>query len=111
MNYFQLSFKPVEKTRNGSTVVKHSSSPATHCDRVLRNDAVSTEAKTTLSERRATLDPVALLHTIREAESALASIVSLKLGSNPGVESLERFLARYPTGGWRNRRMPDGNRE
>ena len=39
---------------------------------------------------------MALLHTIREAQSALASIVSPELGSNPRVESLERFLARLP---------------
>ena len=67
VNYFQPSFMLVEKTRNGSAVVKRYSSPATPCDRVLWHDAVSIEAKTTLSERRATLDPVVLLHTIREA--------------------------------------------
>ena len=96
VNYFQSSFKLVEKTRNGSAVVKRYSLPATPCDRVLRHDAVSIEAKTTLSERRATLDPVALLHTIRQAQSALVSIVSPELGSNPRVESLEHFLARLP---------------
>ena len=77
-------------------MAKRYSSPATPCDRVLRHDAVSIEAKTTLSERRATLDPVMLLHTIRETQSALASIVSPELGANPRVESLERFLARLP---------------
>ena len=40
------------------------------------------------------MDPVVLLHSIRETQSALASIVSPDLGSNPRVESLERFLAR-----------------
>ncbi len=96
VNYFQPSFKLVEKTRNGSSVIKRYSSPATPCDRALRHDEVSIEAKTTLSDRRATLDPVVLLHSIRETQSALASIVSPDLGSNPRVESLERFLARLP---------------
>ncbi len=96
VNYLQPSFKLVDKTRNGSAVVKLYSSPATPCDRALWHDAVSIEAKTTLSERRATLDPVVLLHTIREAQSALASIVFPELGSDPRLESQDRCLARLP---------------
>ena len=96
VNYFQPSFKLMEKTRNGSAVIKRYSPPAMPCDRVISHEAVSACAKAALAERRATLDPVALLHTIREAQSALASIVSPELRSNPRVESLERFLARLP---------------
>ena len=51
------------------------------------------EGEAALSERRATLDPVALPHTIREAQSA---IVSPELQPTPRGESLERFLARLP---------------
>ena len=96
VDYFQRSFKLVEKTRNGSAVVKRYSPPTTPCERVIRHEAVGAEAKASLSERRATLDPVALLHTIREAQSALAAIVSLELQLTPRGESLERFLARLP---------------
>ena len=96
VNYFQPSFKLVEKTRDGSTVVKRYSPPATPCDRVLSHEEVSAGAKAILAERRATLDPVALLHTIREAQSALASIVSPERRPTPSGESLERFLARLP---------------
>ena len=96
VNYFQPSFKLVEKTRHGSRVVKRYSPPATPCDRVMRHEAVSAEAKAALSERRATLDTVALLHVIREAQSALAAIVSPELRPTPRGESLERFLARLP---------------
>ena len=96
VNYFQPSFKLVAKTRNGSAVTKRYSPPATPCDRVLSHEAVSSEAKAALSERRAILDPVALLHAIREAQSALAAIVSPELRSTPRGESLERFLARLP---------------
>ena len=71
VNCFQPSFKLLEKTRNGSVVTKRYSPPATPCDRVMRHDAFSAEAKAAVSERRATLDPVALLHAIREAQSAL----------------------------------------
>ena len=96
VNYFQSSIKLTEITRHGLAVIKPYSSPATLCDRTLRHDAVSIEAKTTLSERRATLDAVALLHTISEGQSAPASIVSSELGSNPRVERLARFLSRLP---------------
>ena len=94
VHYFQPSFKLMEKTRNGSVVTKRYSPPATPCDRVMRHDAVSAEAKAALSERRATLDPVALLHAISEAQSALAALVSPELRPTPRGESLERFLAR-----------------
>ena len=75
VNYFQPSFKLVEKTRHGSRVVKRYSPPATPCDRLLQHDAVSVEMKEALSEYRVKLDPVALLHAIREAQSALAAVM------------------------------------
>ena len=96
VNYFQPSFKLLDKTRNGSVVTKRYSPPATPCDRVMRHEAVSAEAKAALSERRAALDPVALLHAIREAQSALAALVSPELRPTPRGESLERFLAKLP---------------
>ena len=67
VNYFQPSFKLVEKTRHGSRVVKRYSPPATPCDRLIQHDAVSVEMKAALSEYRVQLDPVALLHAVREA--------------------------------------------
>ena len=96
VNYFQPSFKLVEKTRNGSVVAKRYSRAATPCDRVIQHEAVNPEAKVLLARRRATFDPVALLRTIREAQSALVAIVSPEIGSTPRSESLERFLARLP---------------
>ena len=79
VNYFQPSFKLMEKTRNGSAVIKRYSPPATPCDRVIRHEAVSAEEKMKLTEHRGILDSVALLHTIREGQSALAAIVSPEL--------------------------------
>ena len=102
VNYFQPSFKLVEKTRNGSVTTKRYSPPATPCDRVIRHEAVSAEAKAALSERRAafcsssSVDPVALLHAIREAQSALAAVTCPEIRPTPQGESLERFLARLP---------------
>ena len=53
VNYFQPSFKLMEKIRNGSAVVKRYSSPTTPCDRLMRHEAVSDDAKARLVERRA----------------------------------------------------------
>ena len=61
VNYFQPSFKLVEKTRDGASVVKRYSPPATPCDRLMQHDTVSAKLVAKLSEFRAGLDPVALL--------------------------------------------------
>ena len=96
VNYFQPSFKLMEKMRKGSVVTKRYSPPATPCERVLQYEMVGAEAKASLNERRARLDPVALLHSIQETQSALAAIVAPEVRSTPRSESLERFLARLP---------------
>ena len=99
MNCFQPSFKLLEKTRNGSVVAKRYSTSAMPCDQVMPHDrvmpheAVSAEAKAALAERRATWEPVALLHAIREAQAAL---VSPELRPTPRGKSLKRLLARLP---------------
>ena len=96
VNYFQPSFKLMEKTRNGSVVTRRYSPPATPCERVFQHETVGAECKARLNERRAQLDPVALLHSIRETQSALAAIVSPEVRATPTGESLERFLAKLP---------------
>ena len=96
VNYFQPSFKLVEKTRHGSRVVKRYSPPATPCDRLMQHDAVSVEMKAALSQYRVKLDPVALLHAIREAQSALAAVTFPEIRPTPSGESLEQFLANLP---------------
>ena len=96
MNYFQPSFKLVEKTRQGSRVERRYSPPATPCDRLMRHDAVSVEMKAALREYRVKLDPVALLHAIREAQSALAAVTAPEIRPTPSGESLEKFLVLSP---------------
>ena len=66
----------------------------------MRHDAVSVEMKAALSEYRVKLDPVALLHAIREAQSALAAVTSPEIRPTPSGESLEQFLAKLPDS-WR----------
>ena len=96
VNYFQPSFKLMEKTRNGSAVTKRYSPPATPGERVIQHETVGAETRASLNERRARLAPVALLHSIRETQSALAAIVSPEVRPTPRGESLERFLAKLP---------------
>ena len=52
--------------------------------------------KDALRQYRARLDPVLLLHTIREAQSALVAATSPEVRETPTGESLERFLANLP---------------
>lgn len=96
VNYFQPSFKLLEKTREGSATVKRYSPPTTPCDQLLEHQAVSDETKEQLTQDRATLDPVALLHAIREAQAALAAASSPDQGEPAQQESLERFLSQLP---------------
>ena len=77
VNYFQPSFKLLEKIRDGASVIKRYSPPATPCDRVMWHDETSVVVKNDLREYRAGLDPVALLRSIREAQSAMAAMSSL----------------------------------
>ena len=74
---------------------------------MIRHRAVSAEPKMELTEHRGALDAVELLHTIREAQSALTAIVSPELRPTPRGESLERFLTRLPDR-WREEQDPAG---
>ena len=65
VNFFQPSFKLIDKTRDGATTVKRYSQPTTPCDRLIQHDTTSDGMTAALNEYRAGLDPVLLLHTIR----------------------------------------------
>ena len=77
--YFQPLFRLMGKTRNGSAVTEGCSPPATPRDRVPRREAVISGTKTAPSKRRATLDQVELLHTIRGTRATLETLVSSEL--------------------------------
>ena len=96
VNYFQPSFKLIDKTRDGATTVKHYSQPTTPCDRLIQHDATRYEMKDALKEYQARLDPVLLLHAIREAQSALVAATDPEVRETPTGESLEYFLAKLP---------------
>jgi hypothetical protein len=96
VNYFQPSFKLRSKTREGAKVKKVYHKPATPCARLLEHAAVAEAVKEKLRAERGRLDPLELLHRIREGQAALAALAAGELGSGPGRESLEQFLAKLP---------------
>ena len=79
MNYFQPSFKLLGKERKGAKVKRSYEPPATPCERLLRHPSITEETKEKLRSSREQLDPIKLLHWIREGQTALAA-----LGSNEG---------------------------
>ena len=96
VNFFQPSFKLIDKTRDGSTTVKRYSPPTTPCDRLIQHDATSDDMRAELIQYRARLDPVLLLHSIREAQSALVAAAAPEVRETPSGESLSKFLAKLP---------------
>jgi hypothetical protein len=79
VNFFQPSFKLIEKRREGARVKKRYLRPATPCDRLLASDEIDDDTRDRLREIRERLDPIALLDRIRSEQRILADIAS---GSN-----------------------------
>jgi hypothetical protein len=96
VNYFQPSFKLKSKTREGAKVKKQYHKPATPCDRLLASASISASTKKTLRATLATLDPLKLLHEIREGQAALVAVQSGELSKGVDRESLESFLCKLP---------------
>ena len=65
----------------------------TPCERLLAHPAGPDEAKEKLEQQRRSLDPVALLHRIREQQAALAALASRENNKEgPGGEDLHHFM-------------------
>ena len=47
VNYFQPSFKLLEKIRDGARVIKRYSPPATPCDRLMQGDTITAKPEST----------------------------------------------------------------
>lgn len=96
VNYFQPSFKLLDKWRDGSKVRKTYSPPMTPCDRLLTHPGIDERRKKNLRIERASLDPMSLLHRIRQAQSALASLASPGEVTDVQEHDLDKFLAQLP---------------
>ena len=96
VNYFQPSFKLKERIREGAKMKKLYHPPATPCDRLLSHETVAETVKATLRKQRDQLDPVELLHRIRQGQSALAALSTGEPSDGPSRKSLDQFLAGLP---------------
>ena len=96
VNFFQPSFKLLSKTRVGAKVRKKYDKPATPCDRLLAHAAILPTTKEALRSTLASRDPLAILHGIRNGQTALAVIQSGDMGRGADRQSLEDFLAQLP---------------
>ena len=99
VNFFQPSFKLVEKTRSGSRVVKRYDAPTTPCARLLAAASVEEAMKERLRGVSVSLDPLQLLDEIRSLQAHLAALAT---GSAVGIAprrdpDLEKFLASLST--------------
>ncbi|OJH56123.1 ISNCY family transposase, partial [Agrobacterium pusense] len=74
VNFFQPSFKLLEKQRNGAMVKKLYSSPATPHQRILSDARTGLEVRDRLVRMSEQLDPVTLLRNIRAGQQRLADI-------------------------------------
>jgi hypothetical protein len=105
VNFFQPSFKLESKSREGSHVIKRYFPPATPCDRLLASGCHTKASAAELRRQQKSLDPVALLHEIRQAQEALANFVAT--GSSPASpakneEDLTAFLRGLSTA-WKDK--------
>lgn len=95
VNLFQPSFKLMEKTRDGARVTKRYHPPLTPFQRVQAHPAVMQAAKDGLAAQFAQLDPVVLLHDIRQAQERLTALAdempSAECDGNPRAD-VEAFL-------------------
>ncbi len=96
VNHFQPSFKLKSKERCGSRIMKRYHKPSTPCNRLLAHKSVSTQAKEMLQSTQSRLDPIELLHSIRETQQLMADLCSPKSENAPKCGSLDEFLAKLP---------------
>jgi len=76
VNFFQPSFKLIEKKRLGARVSKRYDVPQTPCARLLQSSAVEDGMKEKLRAVAATLDPLRLLDEIRTVQHHLAGLAA-----------------------------------
>jgi len=97
VNFFQPSFKLLSKSWIGDKLTRRHEAPATPCERLLRHPEVEEEVKERLRLIRRKLDPLELLHRIREGQSALAKLASKEtLTEGPGKTTFDQFLSQLP---------------
>src|SRR5690625_7615100 len=80
INFFQPSVKLKTKHRAGARVYKTYHSPKTPYERLLESPAIDSESKRKLKKQFELLDPVLLLHEIRQAQKKIVQHGTTNLG-------------------------------
>jgi hypothetical protein len=96
VNFFQPSFKLKDRKREAGRVIRKYHPPATPCERLLVHPKVTEAVKEALRKQRDQLDPVELLHRIRQGQAALAALSKGDIAAGPSREGLNEFLAALP---------------
>ena len=97
VNFFQPSFKLIEKSRDGALVRKRYDAPATPCQRFWLTREHRRRCEPSCTALQAQLDPVALLHEIRHRQHRLVAIADKIQSGEVESEPLEKFLAAMKT--------------
>jgi hypothetical protein len=100
VNFFQPSFKLASKARDGAKVTKTYHPPATPYQRLLADARTSDDVRLRVTAIQATLDPVALLRTIRAAQQELVEIADRPATAEaapPTAPTIEQFLVGLRT--------------
>jgi hypothetical protein len=95
VNFFQPSFQLLGKRREGGKVRRLYGPPATPCDRLLASEHLGASAKERLRKLKERLDPIELLHRVREAQHDLAGLDSAS-GNRSAAPNLGEFLDTLP---------------
>lgn len=95
VNFFQPSFKLLEKRREGAQVTKRYHPPLTPYQRVLAHPNIPDTVKEELTRTFVELDPVALLAEIRSSQKRLTELVDMHPHSDKSdpIKDVERFLS------------------
>jgi hypothetical protein len=98
VNFFQPSFKLIRKERDGASVHKTYSAPATPHQRLVAEARTPDAVRGRVNEIYAGLDPVALLRDIRAIQQQLASLADAAPASPPTAAlPIEQFLSSLRT--------------
>ncbi len=99
VNFFQPSFKLVEKKRAGARIAKRYDPPQTPCARLLGSAALSAAMKERLTKVQAELDPLQLLDEIRAVQQHLAGLAAGEAphGLSQRDANLDKFLRGLAT--------------
>ncbi len=100
VNFSQPSYKLASKTRGGAKVTKTYHPPATPYQRLLADARTGDGVRLRVTAMHATLDPVALLRTIRAAQQELVEIADRPAtfeATPPTAPTMEQFLVGLRT--------------